>query len=493
MTMVGVDDIPINRRENLAKIQENLCQDEAIDDAWAFDIVENNPQAGLAVALVGVNVVQRIDENTRTSMILKARQNLQKASQKLRVEDYLHGISLRNFQWLVLTQIPRSAAGVVDEYTLRRYLQTEQHGGRRGLRAPVAEQQSYADSDAHQYWERQLRDAKPPKFPRINPSGLSKQLTSSNMEQASSRVALPQPGYSFASRDNILRAAWAVLLGRYSDSNDICFGTQILDFQKIDPGPAKVPVSVATVPLRIHIDQTSTVKSFLRMVQMQVSKMKPYQRLGIRNISMVNSEAKEVCVFSSMLTVQSEDLVQITAAPTIATLDHAQGDSEVPLNDRIAAPLALHCILLDDAVDLHVMYDSHVLAKIQVVGILKHFHQLLQQFGSPDEMILGELALEGPWDLQQAFNWNHENVPEIVDSCIHLSIASQVKSCPDAVAIDSWDGRLTYYALETAANRLAHHLIAAGIKCESLVLVCFEKSMWYYVAILAINKAGGAW
>jgi amino acid adenylation domain-containing protein len=52
---------------------------------------------------------------------------------------------------------------------------------------------------------------------------------------------------------------------------------------------------------------------------------------------------------------------------------------------------------------------------------------------------------------------------------------------------------LTYGELNTRANRLAHRLRAVGVKPETMVACCFERSIEMIVAILAILKAGGAY
>jgi len=101
--------------------------------------------------------------------------------------------------------------------------------------------------------------------------------------------------------------------------------------------------------------------------------------------------------------------------------------------------------------------------------------------------------MRGQWDLTQAIQRNEEG-PEIVESCVHHLIESQAQLRPDMPAINAWDYNFTYSQLDAAANRLAHYLVDSyGVSLDDLVHVCFEKSAWFIVAILAINKAGAAW
>lgn len=52
---------------------------------------------------------------------------------------------------------------------------------------------------------------------------------------------------------------------------------------------------------------------------------------------------------------------------------------------------------------------------------------------------------------------------------------------------------LTYQQLNTRANQLAHYLQELGVKPDTLVGICVERSLEMIVGILGILKAGGAY
>jgi amino acid adenylation domain-containing protein len=70
---------------------------------------------------------------------------------------------------------------------------------------------------------------------------------------------------------------------------------------------------------------------------------------------------------------------------------------------------------------------------------------------------------------------------------------AQVERTPDRTALVDRRGGISYRELNARANRLAHHLHKSGVRSESLVGVCLERSIDLTVALLAILKAGGAW
>ncbi|WP_127086468.1 amino acid adenylation domain-containing protein [Dulcicalothrix desertica] len=76
---------------------------------------------------------------------------------------------------------------------------------------------------------------------------------------------------------------------------------------------------------------------------------------------------------------------------------------------------------------------------------------------------------------------------------IHQMVELQVSQTHDAVAIIFQDKQLTYQELNQKANQLAHYLKTLGVKPESLVGVCIERSLEMFIGLLGILKAGGAY
>jgi amino acid adenylation domain-containing protein len=72
-------------------------------------------------------------------------------------------------------------------------------------------------------------------------------------------------------------------------------------------------------------------------------------------------------------------------------------------------------------------------------------------------------------------------------------ISDQAERAPQALALASCGGNLTYSELESRSNRLAHHLLTLGVGPEVLVGLFVERLPMMAVGALAILKAGGAY
>ena len=64
---------------------------------------------------------------------------------------------------------------------------------------------------------------------------------------------------------------------------------------------------------------------------------------------------------------------------------------------------------------------------------------------------------------------------------------------PEAIALVFEDISVSYAELNRRSNQLAHYLRTLGVRADSLVAVCAERSIEMVVALLAVLKAGGAY
>ncbi|AUT03205.1 non-ribosomal peptide synthetase [Nostoc sp. CENA543] len=76
---------------------------------------------------------------------------------------------------------------------------------------------------------------------------------------------------------------------------------------------------------------------------------------------------------------------------------------------------------------------------------------------------------------------------------LHELFTAQAERTPNAIAVTFKNQQLTYQELNFRANQLAHYLQKLGVKPETLVGVCLERSLEMVVSLLGILKAGGAY
>ncbi|PHH61638.1 hypothetical protein CDD81_8102 [Ophiocordyceps australis] len=353
-----------------------------------------------------------------------------------------------------------------------------------------------SDEAAASYWAGQLQGARQALFPnRGSRSGRFASHDGSSLVKRS--FAFPKKEATSITKATVLRAAWALLLAQYCDTQDVCFGTTVSGRHAPVAGLQTMagPV-IATVPVRIKIDADQTVSEFLVSVQSQANEMTAFEQFGLQRIAKVCSDAKEACEFNSLFVIQPAQHLESTATSSRLLLQDGleRHLSQQSMEKYFNYPFVVQPWVTDDSVELEMTYDRQVLTEFQLEAFARQFETVARFLLQHDEARLCDVGVAGPWDKAQAQAWNELDEPQLVNACVHELVEQEARRNPEALAVQAWDGELTYRQLNEAANRLAHHILSiVDIQNDELIHVCFEKSLWHFVSILAINKVGAAW
>ncbi|GAA1004411.1 hypothetical protein Aple_072060 [Acrocarpospora pleiomorpha] len=109
------------------------------------------------------------------------------------------------------------------------------------------------------------------------------------------------------------------------------------------------------------------------------------------------------------------------------------------------------------------------------------------------EVPISRLAILGPEERRSLAEWGSGPAVQDPPACLHELVAAQTRATPDAVAILSPSGSITYAELDVRATRLAARLRAAGVGRGEIAGVCLERGPSLVVALLAVLKAGAAY
>lgn len=128
---------------------------------------------------------------------------------------------------------------------------------------------------------------------------------------------------------------------------------------------------------------------------------------------------------------------------------------------------------------------------VQGQRIAKTACKILEEIVSEPLTRIANLKLINDDDLEQIWEWN-KAIPEAPELCAHTLLEQQAQATPDALAIRSWDGDLTYAEFDALASVLGRHLSKRGVVPGMVIPICFEKCKWTIVSMIGVLKAGAA-
>ncbi len=246
--------------------------------------------------------------------------------------------------------------------------------------------------------------------------------------------------------------------------------------------------TIATVPVRMRISYTQSVAEFLREVQDQATTMIAHEQAGIQHIQKASEDAQRACRFQALLVTQPPDDASLGGQDAIGVWEAGE-DSRYFTN----YVLNLNCFQGGNGgLTMLATFNTASLSEQQMALLLERFEGYLGQLAAATEsQRLAELDALSSSDYKQLWSWN-ARVPDTSGKNVHSLVEGQVASRPNAIAVSAWDGDFSYGELNSLASRLATHLTSLGVGPEVIVPLCFEKSRWTTVAMLAVLKAGGA-
>jgi amino acid adenylation domain-containing protein/FkbM family methyltransferase len=129
-----------------------------------------------------------------------------------------------------------------------------------------------------------------------------------------------------------------------------------------------------------------------------------------------------------------------------------------------------------------------------IKGLASHFETLLESAIADPSQRISQLKMLRDDERQLVVSeWNDTEVQYPRASGLHQLFEAQVARTPKATALMFNDERLSYEELNQRANQLAHHLRGSGVRPETFVGICLERSLEMVIGLLGILKAGGAY
>lgn len=339
-----------------------------------------------------------------------------------------------------------------------------------------------------EFWKAQLHRAPPSVFPS---SVVSRQPC---YEEAYIHhdVSFTKRVGSEITRATLVRTALALVLGRYSDLEDVVYGQTTSG--RAAPVHAIHDIAgptLATTPMRVAFQPEMKVQTLLDQVQQQAMAITRFEQMGLQNIRRLSEDAEAACEFQTLLVIQNPEDDVNRGHATFLGCPTANKDFFKPFHTY---PLVLQCTFNPTGYVLDLNYDAALVPEPQARRILQQFASLVQQLdtdlGDKQVQSLDMMVPDDYADIQQ-FN---QTTTAPVERCLHQLVWEMAQQQPEAEAVASWDGILSYGDLDRLSSQLATRLqVMLNISSGSIVSVCFEKSMWAIVSMVAIMKAGAAY
>ena len=287
--------------------------------------------------------------------------------------------------------------------------------------------------------------------------------------------------------NTVMQGVWSYLLHRYTGNSDVVYGVIVSGRPDDLPGVEhRVGMYINALPLRSVMQEEESIVKWLQKIQQQQVSSRQYQYTPLNDI---RGWAKlQGDLFDSLLVFDNYPVSKVISAK-----QWSLGIENVHMQEHNNYPLSIN-IFSAQEINLFFSYNSDFLGKVYSEQIAKHFEHVLLQFINQEGGMLCDIELltqAGKHQLLKEFNNTEVAYPP--DKTIVDLFEEQAVKTPDYIAVIFEEQQLSYQELNERANQLAHYLRSRGVKEETLVPICVDRSLELIIGILGILKAGGAY
>ncbi|HEX7333073.1 MAG TPA: amino acid adenylation domain-containing protein [Pyrinomonadaceae bacterium] len=381
-------------------------------------------------------------------------------------------------------------------YEAARYEQQPALDPVRPYRDYIAWLQRQSMTDAEAYWRKTLKDfTAPTPLATDRPGTLAPDAESVFDEQRAVLSTETTAALQSLARQHqltlntIVQGAWAVLLNRYSGSDDVVFGATVSGRPpELEGVETIIGLFINTLPVRVRVMPEESLLSWLKRLQEQQVEMRQYEFSPLVQVQQWSDVPRGLPLFESILAFENFP----TGGPTAnrkPTLERSEGR----VIERNNYPIAL-VVSSGSELYLRISYDCARFNAETITRTLDHLRSVLERISQGLEQNLSALSpLTEAERHRFVVEWNQTAAEYPKETCIHTLFEQQVEETPEAFAAEFEGEQLTYAELNARANQLAHHLRSLGVAPGVRVGLCLEHSLETLIALLGTLKAGGVY
>ncbi|WP_067861092.1 non-ribosomal peptide synthetase [Nocardia shimofusensis] len=294
--------------------------------------------------------------------------------------------------------------------------------------------------------------------------------------------------------NTVVQTAWALLIGRSTDRDDVVFGATVSGRPAdLDGVETMVGLFLNAAPVRVRLDPTRSLDELLRTVQDEQAALLDHHHLGLSEIQ--ESLGLE-SLFDSLVVFESYP-VDAEGLRRISEIDGMRV-SGVHVTDGTHYPVTV-IVALGDQLRVQVKYLRDLFEPEAAQTLASRLAALIGKFVAVPHARVGEVDALLADERAALFARNSTVVPELLDDATLLRLFDeQVARTPRATALiaagDSGPAAVLDYAdLDRRSRVLATELAELGVEPRQLVAVAMRRSVDLVVAIYAVLRAGAAY
>ena len=286
----------------------------------------------------------------------------------------------------------------------------------------------------------------------------------------------------------LIHAGLVAVLSRHANTSDLVIATPMANRMQAELEPL-IGFFINTLVLRTNSELSSFDELLTQVKQVnldaQLNQDVPFEHLVdcCKVPRSIQHTPLAQIMFTMTATQESElELPQVELLPFEASDPVAKFDLEISVQDS------------DKGLFIKWTYDKSIFKQKTIERLNEHLENILIRIATASELSTGIPDMMSASERDYLLtDLNQTDKPHQDNLMLHESFERKVLEFPDKLSLIMGAQEVTYSALNSKANQLAHYLRETGVSLDEPVGICLHRSQDLFVTILAVLKAGGAY
>ncbi|KAJ1984127.1 hypothetical protein H4R33_004493 [Dimargaris cristalligena] len=292
----------------------------------------------------------------------------------------------------------------------------------------------------------------------------------------------------------IIRAAWSLLLSRYTDQTDVVFGNTVSGRALPLPGiESLLGCFINTVPFRVSLKSEMSVIELVTMIHQRSQMMIPFEHLHLSNINeWVDDEVHPSDMFNTLLVYENYP------GTGLESLGHSVTFTDKTFLESTDYPLAVIAQVENNQLSVNLNWSTPAFDRWYMVTLSHHLTTLFSDMVSALANSNGYISIK---DLSLLSTNETTLVTEQLarphlaidfEMCVPDLFTQTAHSVPDTNAVEFNDSQWTYQDLHIRSVNLSHRLLLHGIRRETPIGLIIDRVPSTIAAYMGVGLAGAA-
>ncbi|AEI41578.1 non-ribosomal peptide synthetase [Paenibacillus mucilaginosus] len=289
--------------------------------------------------------------------------------------------------------------------------------------------------------------------------------------------------------NTVIQAVWGLLLQRYTNSEDVVFGSVVSGRNaEVDGIEQMVGLFINTIPIRVRTDEHTRFVDVLGRLQQEALEAAKYDYYPLAEIQSL-SEVKGKLV-NHILIFQNNAIDELVKAPD-GELGFTMSD--ITVHEQTNYDLDV-MVFPNEELTFMLSYNEAVYDRQQVRKLEDQLLRIMEAVVRSREVNVSRIDMLTEAEQRQLTEEFNATALEFArEQTVHGLIEEQAGRTPERTAVHFGGQSLTYRELNAKANQLARVLRSEGVGPDTVVGLMVPRSLEMLVGILGILKAGGAY